>query len=184
MGRALPVSHYNEALNSASHYKLQPPAECALFLTWEAVAGEVYEATSVLDLGCGTGQLREVAQGWCALWLGIDWSYRCIQVAQKKDLHRTMFLQYDARDLVVPDDAFDTVVMTDFLEHVNEDIPILKKLPPNQRVVISVPPHDSGTHVRFFPTLKSATDRYGEVVNIDRAYEAGPSWVITGSTKA
>jgi len=101
---------------------------------------------SVLDWGCGFGFLSEFVRG---PYLGVDFSPFVIKTA--KGLHpEAEFLVGDIRDFQSPD-MFDTVVMLEVLEHLDDPhgaVESARKLA-RKRIVISVPrgKSRSGDHV-------------------------------------
>ena len=73
----------------------------------------------VLDIGCGAGFLTNVLAKEGHRVTGIDLSAKSLDVAQKKDMTRSVrYLQLDAFGLPFADHSFDVVCAMDFLEHV------------------------------------------------------------------
>jgi ubiquinone/menaquinone biosynthesis C-methylase UbiE len=80
--------------------------------------------TKVLDIGCGRGEMVFFAALNGADAVGIDYSKDAIDLAnlankkQSKTIRaKTEFLLMDAKKLAFPDSSFNTVVMTDVVEH-------------------------------------------------------------------
>ena len=101
---------------------------------------------SVLDWGCGFGFLSEFVKG---SYLGVDFSPFVIKAA-KKLYPKAEFLVGDIRDFQSPD-MFDTVVMLEVLEHLDDPhkaVESARQLA-RKRIVISVPrgKSRSGDHV-------------------------------------
>lgn len=69
-----------------------------------------YDATNILEVGCGTGQLakRFLAEGYA--YNGIDISLAMLEYA-KKELPPHLFHQMDMRDIILPAN-FDAVIIT------------------------------------------------------------------------
>jgi len=131
----------------------------------------------VIELGCGKGHLSK------AIWdrghqvTGVDLNMKSIQKAKKLYPH-IPFIRTDIRDLKLPEESFDTAVLSEVLEHVPEvqGNEILNKawnlIRPGGRLVVSVPNEDSirhPNHVRQFNIwgLKVLLRSYGTPRQVD-----------------
>ena len=122
-------------------------------------AYEMFEDKTVLDMGCG-------AAGKCMYYLsqgakrvvGVDivahYEQDAARFAKKLGYEdRFSFVVASACDLPFPNASFDTVIMNDFMEHV--DAPeealgeALRLLKPNGRIYVNFPPyyHPTGAHM-------------------------------------
>lgn len=76
---------------------------------------------TVLECGCGTGQLTHFLQLNSNHTLGVDLSLGSLALAmehkQRNDLHRCAFAQMNIFDLAVKDDSFDVVIAHGVLHH-------------------------------------------------------------------
>lgn len=92
----------------------------------------------VLDVGCATGVYVDYLSGLGLDGYGVDFVKDFINQAQKTK-HGT-FVQSDAYGLPFEDKAFDTVLLLDILEHL-DDVKALKeaKRVARQRIIIAVP---------------------------------------------
>lgn len=120
-------------------------------------------ATRILDLGCGPGQF---AQYLSAVWpevqyTGLDFSAVAVAKARQRNPQHL----FEQRELPVTDfvnlPAFDTVVCTEVLEHVENDREILAALPAGTAISASVPNFDAFGHVRLFRDEAEVRQRYG-----------------------
>jgi SAM-dependent methyltransferase len=127
---------------------------------WRKTARLVPKDSSVVELGCGPGLLRPYLG--VRSYVGLDFSARAIALA------RSTFRREDFRvaDIREPIPVAETYVMNEVLEHLDDDLGLLRSLPPSL-VVLSVPSFDSASHVRFFPKEGAAVKRYGRVLAID-----------------
>lgn len=124
----------------------------------------------VYDIGCGTGSLSDYYTG---LYLGFDISNMAIQKAKSIRRKNAMFEVLDAMKISNEDfGKADTIVMSEFLEHIeNDDVifdTIKKTARKGTRLVISVPNGSRiqcDEHVREFtiPQLRIKLSKFGHV---------------------
>jgi len=133
--KELGAGHYNK-IYSARPY----PAE---------IYDEIYKAAAghcagrVLDLGCGTGRLRQHLPAGCA-YTGVDFAGAALDAGLVLgDIYTT------------PVEAYDTYVLLEVLEHVDAD-KVLGRLPEGRGLVVSVPSFMCAGHLRPYPADKLA----------------------------
>jgi ubiquinone/menaquinone biosynthesis C-methylase UbiE len=103
-----------------------------------------YLGTEVLDVGCGTGNFTELLAQQCQRVVGVDLNEEYVKVAQArlKENPGVEVLVSDATQLKWHQ-SFDTVVMLDVLEHIEDDVQTLNQLSaclkPGGKIVIKVP---------------------------------------------
>lgn len=127
---------------------------------WRRTAKLVPKDATVVELGCGPGMLLPYLG--IRSYVGLDFSPNAIATA------RRMYPRADFRvaDVREPIPAADVYVMNEVLEHLDDDLALLRSLPPST-VVLSAPSFDSASHVRFFAKEGAAVKRYGRVLAID-----------------
>ena len=93
----------------------------------EAVAGEVLERSTVLEIGCGTGELAKMlAERGCKVE-GFDLSLPMVEAARKRIETENLKGRFSTRQLGVdgmdgyPDENFDAVVSTLVFSELNDD---------------------------------------------------------------
>ncbi len=93
----------------------------------------------VLDLGCGDGRLLlELSRRTPAELYGADISAAAIEIARKNG-PRATFQQMNLAEQT-PTGAYDVIIMSEVLEHIEDDVAVLRRLAPLTRhIVISVP---------------------------------------------
>ena len=124
----------------------------------------------VLDIGCGTGTLADFYAGE---YTGVDYSKVAIDHARTIRRASANFIVSSAEDLKTwGAKKYNSVVMAEFLEHIDADDGILDVLAnmtaENGRWIISVPNGDrvpDPSHVRMFtvPELRKKFSKYGYV---------------------
>jgi 2-polyprenyl-3-methyl-5-hydroxy-6-metoxy-1,4-benzoquinol methylase len=112
----------------------------------------------VIELGCGEGYLASFISKRGLEVVGVDHSAAKIRRALEIHPH-IQFAEGDIRDLGLPDQGFDTVVLAEVLEHIPEGpgaamlATAWRLLKPGGRLVVSVPNEDCvphHNHVREF----------------------------------
>lgn len=94
---------------------------------------------TVMDLGCGDGcLLSEIAPTMASKFFGADVSAAAVESARKR-IPGVEFQQINL-EKGIPDGTYDVIVLSEVLEHIEDDEGLLRKLAPIARhVVISVP---------------------------------------------
>lgn len=111
---------------------------------------------TLLDVGCGTGRLMAELSD-CATCIGVDSSSRAVELAEAKNLAANLGT---ATQLPFPNQAFDFVVISDVLEHIEDDTSaineVFRVLKSTGHVIITVPAHPRlyGTHDRALAHIR------------------------------
>jgi hypothetical protein len=58
------------------------------------------------------------------------------------------------------------VICLETLEHIEKDTDIIKSIPENAHIILSVPSFDSASHVRLFKSMKVVLKRYGKYMEL------------------
>lgn len=126
--------------------------------------------SQILDIGCGTGRCAEaIRRAGFRNYLGIDFSSTRIEEA-KRYVPELQFMTLDvfSQEATSLFWKFNTFILTEFLEHIEEDINIIKNIPSKALVLFSVPNFDSAGHVRLFLSLEQVVARYENLIDIDQ----------------
>jgi len=125
---------------------------------------------SVLDIGCGTGDLADYYDG---PYVGIDQSEVAIEMAKQVSRKNTTFIVGNAFEMLEKKSInSDTVVMAEFLEHLKDwdkyCQKLISKMQNGRRIIISVPNGDripDDDHIKEFtvPMLRKWFSFYGRV---------------------
>lgn len=162
--RSASAAYYDAVFADSAKYQ-KSGLETEYGEIWRRITTALGErgVSRVLDLGCGPGQFAEfVAAELPAIsYTGIDFS----GVAVSRARQRCPQYQFEKRELPISDfgvlPAFDAVVCTEVLEHVERDREILAALPEGVFIVASVPNFDSFGHLRLFRSEVEVRERYG-----------------------
>ncbi len=120
----------------------------------------------LLDVGCGPGQFAEylLEEDPGMTYMGVDFSGMAIEAARRR-CPNAGFAQADVfSDGALDGLEYDVVLMLEVLEHLHQDLELLKKLPSGSHVVASVPDFDAFGHVRFFSDSEQVKERYKGVM--------------------
>ena len=154
---------YDRSFEDNEHWKWHYTRSGYYFL-WTVIADRLLRcgARSVMDVGCGSGQLAALLKDkGIESYCGIDFSEKRIGQARLV-CPGFKFVQADAfaTELFERGD-YDTVLSTEFLEHVDRDLDIIRKIRPGARFIGTVPNFPFESHVRHFLNAAEVTARYG-----------------------
>jgi SAM-dependent methyltransferase len=107
---------YEQTLGPGHKYYIEVKARELIRLVSTHAPG----ATSLLDLGCGTGELEEALPQGRFLATGVDVSEGMIRHARGKRIPGAEFLVRDAASTRLPTAAFDLTVCTSLFHHLPE----------------------------------------------------------------
>ena len=145
---------------------------------WESICQRIPIGARILEIGCGPARLAQMIfdSRIPSDYVGFDFSPAAIEMA-RKNLPKSRVEVGDARttDLFTSVD-YDTVVCTEVLEHIVDDVPVLERIPRGKHVLATVPDFDYVSHVRFFATAGEVRARYGSLfssLDITEHHHAG-----------
>ncbi|MBN1268940.1 MAG: class I SAM-dependent methyltransferase [Kiritimatiellae bacterium] len=161
-GRARSRAWYDKAY-ARSLDNVEPCTQSLYYPLWCVICERLVEAgaRSVLEIGCGSGQLaRMLLERGIQEYVGLDFSREAITAARLQ-APGGRFIVDDARtSTIYADGGYDGIVCTEVLEHVEEDLTIVGQFPRGVRCLCSVPNFDYPSHVRFFENADAARARY------------------------
>jgi trans-aconitate methyltransferase len=165
---------YDEVMVEDGSPAMLPLEESPWLTTYEALAGMIDPHEEVVDLGCGTGRFIELLrrQGHYAKITGIDWSATALAEAEAYATTTGAGVpdpQWVHQDLGgwQPDPlrAGNAVfVCSEVLEHLEDDLGLIKRLPPGHRFLLTVPNFNSESHIRIFRSVSDIWDRYAHLL--------------------
>ena len=113
----------------------------------------------ILEIGCGTGQLAHYLydEGY-KLYIGFDINKEAIKVANS--LSPQLCFVGDVMDKELYVAGYDVVIATEVLEHIEDDIGVIKSLKKGVRFIFSVPRFGCEGHLRYFINPVGVMDHY------------------------
>lgn len=171
MGEELDSSYYNDAVDRYNKLKKSPELT-PFYPLWRLMLGRIDKSKRIGDFGCGTGQFALLAmrEGF-TYERGIDFSPRSIEVAKKINPgNEYKFLVGDLRDGSIYNFEYDIAVFSAVLEHITDDISVLKMIEIGKDVLALLPSRDSKGHVRYFSSSDEIRNRYSSYISINNIF--------------
>ncbi len=190
MGTELGPDYYNEIFESGGLFA--STYQAPWLPIWIKAASWINDSNvdAVVDLGCGPGHLARILleAGYQGTYSGYDFADVAIEKArQLVDDDRYGFTHANLKGVNVSEltgGRKAAYVSTEFLEHVEWDLELIRTIPAGSLFVGSVPAFDSPGHVRHFPDLADVKARYGQVITMAEAMRIGRAhYVFCGTVK-
>lgn len=175
MGTEQPVEWYNtiyQEHKDTNGICTKPPEQFIGYnRVWQAVIDDIFNNELVADFGCGTGQfVNLLLKNGKKFSYGVDFSSVAISIAQS--LNESVKERFYVGDLSDKDtfhiDDYDTAILLEVLEHIEDDLTIISNIPSGIKTFISVPNFDYFAHARHFTDSDSVEKRYSSLVNIEK----------------
>lgn len=154
-----PFNLQNQGVKSYAQWQFEKGEETVKFYLERVSKEEMFLDKVILDIGCGAAgkTLYYASQGARKVY-GIDvvprYEAEANQLAADKGLaDRFQFVLGDAAQLPFEENTFDTIIMNDAMEHVDQPLAVLKEchrvLRPKGRLYVNFPPyyHPFGAHL-------------------------------------
>lgn len=174
---------YDEVMVEEGSPAMLPLEDSPWLALYEALAAMISPHEEVVDLGCGTGRFIELLRrgGHYGPITGIDWSASALQEAFEyggDHACEPSFRREDLREWEPdPDRAGNTVyVCSEVLEHLPDDLGLVRRIPPGHRFLFSVPNFHSQSHVRVFTRVGDLWERYAGLLTFR-------SWRMVGDER-
>ena len=152
---------YKKPGHYKKHWKMSPYAQI-----WRRTLMLIPNGSSVLDIGCGTGQYAAMIKEneyKKIVYCGVDFSPAAIEIAKKNC--KAKFICEDAFSFKWPNEI-DVAIILEFLEHISDNKLFLERLPQGIKFIASVPNYASGGHTRIFLSAQAVKDYYKDILDI------------------
>lgn len=180
MGREKDESFYDEKYIEQSEYK-QHYKDSWYYVHWTQIIKYLkkFQNVKILEIGCGTGQLAHYLfdEGY-KNYSGFDLSSEAIEIAKRRiDLD---FYLGNALDSTTYKKDYNMIICTEVLEHIKDDIDVLKKLKKGVNIIFSIPNFDEESHVRWFLSERQIKKRYLRYIDIQDITRVGNIYIVLG----
>ncbi|MGZ0172125.1 MAG: class I SAM-dependent methyltransferase [Planctomycetales bacterium] len=166
VGEQKDSSWYDTVFAGSDEFK-KHYTESVYYAGWTIICDRLvrHKVTSILDIGCGPGQFASLLSESAGhvQYLGLDFCAEAIRMAEAVCPARSFLVADVFVDRNLEDLDYDAVVSLEFLEHVDDDIPVLQRIRPGTLFIGSVPNFPSASHVRHFTSAEEVTERYGHL---------------------
>jgi SAM-dependent methyltransferase len=179
MGKVQAEKFYNDAFDNDRNYNVHY-SSCNYYQLWKDILKLIDVESSIMELGCGVGQFANLLFDTGAEnYIGFDFSETAIIKARITNPYMA-FVKMDF-DKETPDYLqADEIIILETLEHLKDDIGLLKSIPVGKKVLFTVPTFDGTAHERFFTDEKMVLDRYDKLFDRIEFYPFGNYFVYVG----
>lgn len=154
---------YDEVYDNSAEYRVHY-TRSRYYFVWSVIADRLSRggAKKVLDMGCGPGQVANMLHDrGITDYVGLDFSHKSIQLAREIcpdfDFQVADICESDAVEKL----DYDTVITMEFLEHVEGDVEVIRRIRQGTRFLGTVPNFPYVSHVRHFENCEQVAERYG-----------------------
>lgn len=158
--------YYNKVFSESAEYAKTDPTKSMYFRLYTRVNELIEEDRPILELGCGTGLLAKVLLDAGKKYKR-GWDFSEVGIQRAKEInpnHASKFAVGDITKLMMR--KIDTVVSLEVLEHLKDDLALIKRLP-ECTFIFSVPDFLIPCHQRAFKNEREVEERYGAYVEIE-----------------
>lgn len=170
MGKEQNSEYYDHAFKGNAQY-LCDPDKSKYYDMWNIALSWLKKSEWLVELGSGTGQFAELAlsRGYEYLY-GVDFSKEAVKIANERIGKRIFYEKNIVYENPFVDSIHETVICFETLEHIEDDIAVVKKVQSGKRFIFSVPNFDDPGHVRTFRNEKEVLVRYGDLLNLKQVF--------------
>jgi SAM-dependent methyltransferase len=149
---------FSRTVETHKHY-----TESKHYFLWTVMAHLMVRdgVRSVLDVGCGSGQLALLLRDkGISAYCGIDFSQKRIEWARKNCPDFAFVVEDALRTDLFTTFPYDAVVCAEFLDHIQSDIEVIQRIKTGARFYAIVPNFSYDSHVRYFRDSGAVMERY------------------------
>ena len=153
---------------------LKDPEESPYYMMWNEILRLLTpgkRSYRIADFGCGAGQLAQllIRERFNFVY-GVDFSKEAVRLSKERNpSHSDKFHVGDLYDRETFTRAnYNVAILTEVLEHIENDFKILSFFPSGTKIVFSVPNYPSAGHVRVYGSKRIIRKRYEKLLRIDR----------------
>jgi SAM-dependent methyltransferase len=158
---------YDEVFRHEDEYNVHY-TQSRYYYVWCVLVDRIMSsgAKSVLDIGCGPGQLASFFRDrGLPKYFGLDLSPVAIEKARALCPGYQFRAENALETKVLSQVDYDTVISLEFLEHVHEELGVLEQIRSGTRFLGTVPDFPYQSHVRHFNSCQQVESRYGHLFN-------------------
>lgn len=159
------AGEYNQIYTRKEHYQGHY-SKSPYHRLWREVAKHISPQESVVEIGCGTGQLMELLlDKGTREYIGYDFSEVGLKLAQSRLKGRYARLCYEDLYTITELPDADVYVAVEVFEHLRDDtdIRLLSIIPKGKKIILTLPSYLGGSHVRKFSSAEDITSRYHNI---------------------
>ncbi len=125
----------------------------------------VNECKQIIELGCGVGYFAQLTTN-AYNYIGIDFSKLVINKAIEINPNKKFILGNLLDNNIIKLYKKDCIyVCLETIEHIQDDIKLIKSIPSGSYFIFSVPNRDFTSHVRFFKNKNEIIKRYSNIID-------------------
>lgn len=152
--------YYDKVYKESKEYS-KNPKDSIYYRIWSKIVDITGNDESLFEIGCGPGQLAQLLIGAGRNYFyGMDYSNVAIEMAKRNNPNDEDKFKVQDIYTLQPFDFDDTVICTEVLEHLDDDLFVLSLLTKGTRFIFSVPNFMVQSHRRCFKTEAEVTSRY------------------------
>jgi len=175
-----PASFYNRAYANKGNDYHGPPEDSRFYKIWFFILEHYIEKpTTILDIGCGTGQFGAMCTKRRHRYIGVDYSKVAIKVAKKMCPKGKFYV----RDIIkkrnaITNGRYKVITFVEFLEHIQDDLGVIKSVPKGKTIIATLPSFGGKPHIRYFPTVLSAKERYDKYIKYTKVKRISKKHIV------
>lgn len=149
---------FSRTLETHKHY-----TEANHYFLWSTIASLIARdgVRSVLDIGCGSGQFADLLHDrGIREYQGIDFSRKRVEWARQHCPDFTFVVEDVLRTDLFKTFGYDAVVCAEFLDHIQPDIEVIRRIKPGARFYAICPDFPYLSHTRYFRDSEEVRERY------------------------